>query len=108
MSEQQREYVEALAAYVTAKQRLIEAKRHYDPKFAPEAVAQRKAKQAAYRAKYRAERNTPEAKAARKRQRQEHDRWLQEMANIGQRAIERQENMPDALRILTRAATSVA
>jgi len=58
---------------------------------------QRKAKQAEYRAKRRAERNTPEAKA-------ERERFLQRLANIGQAAIERSENMPDELRIVTKAA----
>jgi hypothetical protein len=97
------EYEAALAAYTKAQQRLIEAKRHYDLKTAPEAVEQRKAKQAEYRAKRRAERNTPEAKAERERRRQEHEKWLQKMANLGQASIERRENMPDELRIITRA-----
>jgi hypothetical protein len=48
------EYVAALAAYSAAKERLIEAKRHFDPATAPEAVAKRRAKQAEYRAKRKA------------------------------------------------------
>jgi len=96
------EYVAALAAYNAAQARLIEARRHYDPKTAPEAIERRKAKSAEYRAKLRVERNTPEAKADRERIRQEYERWLQDLANIGQAAVECQENMPDVLRIITR------
>ena len=102
MKRAREEYDAALAQYYAAQARLIEARRHYDPKTAPEAIAQRRAKSAEYRAKRRAERNTPEARLERARLRQEHERWLQEMANIRQEAIERSENMPDALRILTR------
>jgi hypothetical protein len=102
MSDQHREYVAALAAYTAAKARLIEAKKHFDPKSAPEAIEHRKARSAGYRAKRRAERNTPEARAERERRRQEHEKWLQERASIGQRRIEERENMPDVLRILTR------
>ena len=90
------EYEDALAQYRAAQARLIEAKRHFDPGQTPEAIAQRRAKQAEYRAKRRAEHNTPEARAAL-------ERWLQELANIGQCAIEQAENMPDELRILTRS-----
>jgi hypothetical protein len=61
------EYAAALAAYTAAKARLIEAKRHYDHKNAPEAVAARRAKQLAYKAK----RNAPEAVAQREREWQE-------------------------------------
>lgn len=60
-----------------------------------DAVERRRIQQRERRARLRAERNSPEAKAA-------HDAWLQRLADIGQRAIERQENMPDELRILTR------
>jgi len=102
MSDERQEYEAALLAYAAAQARLIEAKRHYDPKTAPEAIEQRKAKQAEYRAKRRAERNTPEAKAERKRRRQEHDRWLQGLLNQSQAYIEIRENMPDELRIMTR------
>jgi hypothetical protein len=98
----QEEYEAALVQYRAAQARLVEAKRHYDHKTAPEVIAARRAKSAEYRAKKRAERNTPEAKAERERRRQEYERWLQRMANEGQRAIERSENMPDVLRILTR------
>jgi hypothetical protein len=93
MSDQHREYVAALAAYTAAKARLIEAKKHFDPKSAPEAIEHRKARSAGYRAKRRAERNS---------RRQEHEKWLQEHANIGRRRIEERENMPDVLRIITR------
>ena len=61
----------------------------------PEAIQRRNAQQREYRAKRRAAQNTPEAKAARAR-------WEQKLANIGQAAIERQENMPNELRIVTR------
>ena len=98
----QQEYEAALAQYLAAQARLIEARRHFDPRTAPAAVAARNAKAAEYRAKRRAERNTPEAKAERERRREEYKRWLQRMANTGQEAIERSENMPNALRILTR------
>lgn len=64
------EYVAALAAYTAAKERLIEAKRYYDPTTAPDAVAQRRAKQAEYRAKRRAAWNDPVAKAQREREHQ--------------------------------------
>lgn len=62
------EYVAALAAYTAAKERLIEAKRHYNHKTAPEAVAERRAKQAEYRAKRKAAWNDPEARAQRERE----------------------------------------
>ena len=71
MTTERQEYEAALAAYAAAQQRLIEAKRHYDPKTAPEVVEQRKAKQAAYRAKRKAEWNAPEAKAQRERELEE-------------------------------------
>jgi hypothetical protein len=76
------EYAAALAAYTAAKARLIEAKRHYDHKNAPEVVAARNAKAAEYRAKKRAAWNAPEAVAERERYAQENrermDRWLEE------------------------------
>ncbi len=80
MSDQHREYVAALAAYTAAQARLIEAKRHYDPKSAPEAIEERKAKQAEYRAQRRAERNTPEAKAAVKAAREEYRAKVRQMS----------------------------
>jgi hypothetical protein len=98
----QQEYAAALAAYTAAQERLTEARRHYDPKSAPEAIAQRRERQAEYRAKRLAERNTPEAKAERERWRQEQERWRQQMENTAQRYIEIRENQPQALRILTR------
>lgn len=52
----QREYAEALDAYNAALARLREAKRHFDPKRAPEAIAQRRAMSAVYRAKRKAKR----------------------------------------------------
>jgi hypothetical protein len=52
---ERQEYEAALAAYRAAKQRLSEARRHYDPKTAPEFIAKRKAYMAAYRARQEAE-----------------------------------------------------
>jgi len=72
------EYEAALAAYTKAQQRLIEAKLHYDPKTAPEAIEKRNAKAAEYRAKRRAERNIPEEKAARKEYRERRRREIEE------------------------------
>jgi hypothetical protein len=67
------EYVEALAAYRAATQRLTEAKRHYDPKTAPEVIAKRRASMAARRARLRAERQawlaSPERAAEEERNR---------------------------------------
>jgi hypothetical protein len=71
LSAERQEYEAALAAYAAAQARLIEAKRHYDPKTAPEVIEQRKAKQATYRAKRKAEWNAPEAKAQRERELEE-------------------------------------
>jgi len=60
-----------------------------------DAVERRRAQQREYRARKRAERNSPEAKA---RQAE----WEQRLADIGQAAIERRENMPGELRIIGR------
>ena len=79
----QEEYEAALAQYQAAQVRLIEAKRHFNPKAAPAAIEQRRAKQAEYRAMRRAARNTPEAKAARERFKQEARNWLQSIRSIG-------------------------
>ena len=67
----QQEYVAALAAYTAAKERLIEAKRHFDPKTAPEYIAARRARAAEHRAKRLAAWNDPETKARRERDIQE-------------------------------------
>ena len=56
MTDERQEYEAALAAYRAATQRLTEAKRHYDPKTAPEVIAKRRASVAARRARLRAER----------------------------------------------------
>ena len=95
----QQEYEAALAQYHQARVRLAEAKRHYDPKTSPEF----KAKAAEYRAKRKAAWNAPEAVAQRER---EHQELEQRLADIGQAAIERDENMPDDLRIVTRVGKS--
>ena len=55
MTDARREYEEALAAYYAAQERLTEAKRHYDPKTAPEFIAKRKAYMAARSARQKAE-----------------------------------------------------
>ena len=55
MSAERQEYEAALAAYRAAQARLTEAKRHYDPKTAPEVLAKRRASMAARRARLRAE-----------------------------------------------------
>jgi hypothetical protein len=55
MSPERQEYEAALAAYRAATQRLTEAKRHYDPKTAPEFIAKRRAYMAARRARRWAE-----------------------------------------------------
>ena len=54
MTNARREYEEALAAYYAAQERLTEAKRHYDPKTAPEFIAKRKAYMAARSARQKA------------------------------------------------------
>jgi len=78
----QEEYEAALTQYRAAQKRLVEAKRHFDPKTAPEAIAQRRAKQAEYRAKRRAAWNDPEAKAQRERELEENSvrmrAWMDE------------------------------
>jgi hypothetical protein len=77
----QQEYEAALAQYLAAKARLIEAKRHYDHKSDPQAIATRRAKAAEYRAKRKAAWNDPQAKALREQQiREETERmrqWLE-------------------------------
>jgi len=78
----QEEYEAALVQYRVAQARLTEAKRYFDPKTSPE----RRAKQAEYRAKRRAARNTPEAKAERKRWREEqNERVRQQVAEYARR-----------------------
>jgi hypothetical protein len=78
----QEEYRAALAQYRAAQARLVEAKRHFDPKTDPEAIAVRRAKQAEYRAKRLAAWNDPEAKAQREREDREHSEqmrvWMDE------------------------------
>jgi hypothetical protein len=55
MSPERQEYEAALAAYEAAQARLVEAKRHYDPRTAPEFIAKRNASARASRAKRIAE-----------------------------------------------------
>ena len=55
MSPERQEYEAALTAYAAAQARLIEAKRHYDPRTAPEFIAKRNASARASRAKRIAE-----------------------------------------------------
>jgi hypothetical protein len=79
MSPERQEYEAALAAYRAATQRLTEAKRHYDPKTAPEAVEKRNVKAAEYRAKRRAKRQawsaSPERAAEEERNRRMYEEY---------------------------------
>jgi hypothetical protein len=102
--EAQAEYDAALVAFKAAQKRLTAAKQHAPlsgrdlrlQKVGDEKRAEHNAKARARRAARRAERLSPENQAKRAA-------WEQSLANIGQDAIERLENMPDDLRILTRA-----
>jgi hypothetical protein len=79
MTAERQEYEAALAAYRAATQRLTEAKRHYDPKTAPEVIAKRRASMAARRARLRAERQawlaSPERAAEEERNRRMYEEY---------------------------------